>query len=189
VIALVWICSLIAAPIIARTNYREPVLAFFAAVIFGPLAVIGYALAGRTGIQCAACGELVRREALICRYCGAAISRPTLQARTPTEIAADRRVLLRVSVCVAVVVGLAVAIKQGAIYAQRLADAHGYRLLGPADWFADRQTPVNICDINRVRATCKWLRKDQGPAAVDQCVVDYMPHQCAPARAEMQADQ
>lgn len=84
---LVWIVCLFLAPAIASSKGNSAGWAFVGALLLGPIGVLitlamprnqgaldQRALVGGEMRKCPACAELVKREAVKCRYCGGELS-------------------------------------------------------------------------------------------------------------------
>jgi len=79
---LVAITFAITASVIAYSKGRNSLGWFLAGLLIGPFALVVAALSpvAREGqfSRCVACGEIIRAEASVCRYCGTAVERVPL---------------------------------------------------------------------------------------------------------------
>jgi hypothetical protein len=135
----IWLCCAVGAALIASSRDRDAGLAAVLGFLFGPLALIGYAVAGKAGVQCPRCAEIVRRDAKACRYCGQAIPQAPPVRRdplTPEQIAAEKRRIWAVVIAVGAITLLLVCAKIVPQLAQSVAHAYGYHFVSPIEyWF------------------------------------------------------
>ncbi|MCU0691956.1 MAG: zinc ribbon domain-containing protein [Polyangiaceae bacterium] len=87
---LVAITFAVTASVIAYSKGRNSLGWFLAGLLIGPFALVVAALSPvvREGqfARCVACGEVIRAEASVCRYCGTAVEH--VEPRPPVEVAA-----------------------------------------------------------------------------------------------------
>lgn len=102
---VVWLALAVVAGVIASNKGRSGVGFFFVSIVLSPLVGIIGALAAKSGVamqeeevrragaskdfrQCPACAEVIRREALKCRYCGDDV--PALSAEISAAMPDER---------------------------------------------------------------------------------------------------